>query len=125
MNIVTPKAKALCLGAAFVATTALPVGAVSRPEKAAAATVPTVAATEKTADEASDITNFFSAYLPNMSGTYEGSRPLSEADFDAARDEVWTAWCEANNAFDEEKLIPLVPLAQKKSGAWNLRGRNV
>ena len=120
MNIHTPKAKALCLGAAFMAAAALPVNADSRTVKTVAVTEPAAATADKTADEASDITNFFSSYLPDMSGTYGGSRPLSEADFDAARDEVWAAWCEANNAFDEEKLIPLAPLAQKKSGVWNL-----
>lgn len=102
MNIHTPKAKALCLGAAFMAAAALPVNADSRTVKTVAVTEPAAATADKTADEVSDITNFFSSYLPDMSGTYEGSRPLSEADFDAARDEVWAAWCEANNAFDEE-----------------------
>ena len=78
-----------------MAAAALPVNADSRTVKTVAVTEPAAATADKTADEASDITNFFSSYLPDMSGTYGGSRPLSEADFDAARDEVWAAWCEA------------------------------
>ena len=33
---------------------------------------------------------------------------------------VWTAWCEANNALQEEKLIDPAELKQAKNSAWHL-----
>lgn len=33
---------------------------------------------------------------------------------------VWTAWCEANNALQEEKLIEPADLKQAKNSAWHL-----
>jgi hypothetical protein len=33
---------------------------------------------------------------------------------------VWAAWCEANNALQEEKLIEPADLKQAKNSAWHL-----
>lgn len=48
------------------------------------------------------------------------SRPLWLSQIDSTRREVWEAWCRANAAFDEEKLIPLDTLREDGVGVWHL-----
>lgn len=51
---------------------------------------------------------------------YSKSEPIALADISAKRDSVWKAWRQANNLYDEAKLIPLTKLSQTSTGAWEI-----
>lgn len=66
------------------------------------------------------IAAYFSDYLNGKKALYDTKGALTPAEVGEARTAVWEAWKKANAAYDEEKLIELAPLAEKKSGTWNL-----
>lgn len=76
--------------------------------------------TAKEKTEANDVTHFFSQYLVGQQSTYDKEEALAFSELKEERDKVWKAWKEANQAFKEEKLIPLKELDQKEHSAWNL-----
>lgn len=63
---------------------------------------------------------FFLNYLSGDETLYQDNKPVSLADIARQRQLVWDAWVEANNRFDEQKLIGLGKLEQENSGNWDL-----
>ena len=63
---------------------------------------------------------FFLNYLSGDETLYQDNKPVSLADIARQRQLVWEAWVEANNRFDEQKLIGLGKLEQENSGNWDL-----
>jgi predicted esterase len=63
---------------------------------------------------------FFTGRLAGEKGVFEDPSPVALADIEQERKAVWEAWKEANDGFEEEKLIALEGLASKKSGSWKL-----
>lgn len=68
---------------------------------------------------ASALKEYFTTYLQGCSTAYAEHDILSWSDVDECRTQVWQAWCEANHAFEEDKLPPLRPLSTDTS-QWNL-----
>lgn len=66
------------------------------------------------------ITTFFSNYLSGKEQAYEKATPIKLSDVQQEQNRVWEAWKEANNNFDEQKLIELGKLANGNSGRWEL-----
>ena len=63
---------------------------------------------------------FFLNYLAGDETLYQDNKPVSLVDIARQRQLVWEAWVEANNRFDEQKLIGLGKLEQENSGNWDL-----
>lgn len=79
------------------------------------ACIPSVAHDFKT-----DVTTFFSDNLSGKATTFETHKSLKPSEVEKYRDLVWECWKEANNSFEEEKLITLDALSEKSSSRWNL-----
>lgn len=67
-----------------------------------------------------NLRNFFSARLAGGEETFAEEVPLTLDEIEAQQANVWQAWVKANEDFEEEVLIPLENLSQKKSGSWTL-----
>ncbi len=63
---------------------------------------------------------FFTERLAGGEGVFADWTPVALTDIEWERKAVWKVWKEANNGFEEEKLIPLDSLALKRSGRWRL-----
>ena len=70
--------------------------------------------------EKKQVIDFFTDYLAGEERTFKGKIKIAPEDIDLQQTIVWNAWVEANNQFEEEKLIPLAPLKEGKAGAWHL-----
>ena len=70
--------------------------------------------------EKKQVIDFFADYLAGEERTFKGKIKIAPEDIDLQQTIVWNAWVEANNQFEEEKLIPLAPLKEGKAGAWHL-----
>ncbi|MBR1652167.1 MAG: hypothetical protein IJ692_02110 [Alloprevotella sp.] len=66
------------------------------------------------------VSHFLAAIAAYQPSGYAGSEPLDASLIAEKRDSVWQAWRQANNLYDEEKLISLARLAQNTQGAWTL-----
>ena len=77
-------------------------------------------ASDLTDSETEGIVSFFTSYLDAGSGTYEASHAADVAEVDTLCSQVWAAWAEANDAYNEEKLISLYTLYAGRSGSWTL-----
>ena len=67
-----------------------------------------------------DIKSYFEANLQGDKAPYTESQHLQWKEVKAHRDQVWQAWCEANHAFEEDKLPPLRPLTDADTLLWPL-----
>ena len=57
-----------------------------------------------------EMKDYFSAHLQGASASYEVSNNLRWSEVEVVRTQVWQAWCEANQDFEEDKLPLLRPL---------------
>ena len=69
-------------------------------------------------DEA--LINYFSARLNGSEEAFSQNIPVEFSQIEAQQQAVWQAWAKANEAFDEERLIPLDELSLKKNSSWTL-----
>ena len=69
-------------------------------------------------DEA--LINYFSARLNGSEEAFLQNIPVELSQIEAQQDAVWQAWVKANEALDEERLIPLDELSLKKNSSWTL-----
>ena len=69
-------------------------------------------------DEA--LINYFSARLNGSEEAFSQNIPVELSQIEAQQQAVWQAWAKANEAFDEERLIPLDELSLKKNSSWTL-----
>lgn len=67
-----------------------------------------------------DIIQHFAAHLNGEAVTYTANHKITWDEVDEHRAQVWQAWCEANNAFEEDKLPPLRPLTNADTMYWPL-----
>ena len=65
-----------------------------------------------------DIKSYFEANLQGDKAPYTESQHLQWKEVKAHRDQVRQAWCEANHAFEEDKLPPLHPLTDADTLLW-------
>lgn len=63
---------------------------------------------------------FFLNYLSGDETSYPAAKSMAVSDISRHQRWVWEAWVEANNRFEEQKLIGLDKLEQEKSGRWDL-----
>ncbi len=70
--------------------------------------------------EKEKLIRFFLDYLSGKAESYTATSSFSLSDIQQQQALVWEAWVEANHRFQEEPLIELRPLAEKKSGEWQL-----
>ncbi len=66
------------------------------------------------------LTAFFGKRLAGSDEPFAKKHTLRFANVAEARTAVWTAWVEANNVFDEEKLIALEAISETRNGKWKL-----
>ena len=67
-----------------------------------------------------DIKSYFEANLQGNKAPYTDSQRLQWNDVEARRTQVWQAWCEANQNFEEDKLPSLRPLTNADTLLWPL-----
>lgn len=67
-----------------------------------------------------DIKQYFIGHLQGNISSYTESYRLQWSDVETCRTHVWQAWCEANQAFKEDKLPPLRPLTNTDTLRWPL-----
>ena len=67
-----------------------------------------------------DIKSYFEANLQGNKAPYTDSQRLQWNDVEARRTQVWQAWCEANQNFEEDKLPSLRPLINADTLLWPL-----
>lgn len=67
-----------------------------------------------------EIVDFFKEYLSGKESPYQTKSSIRIADIKQEQALVWEAWRQANNDFEEEKLIELTKLGEKKLGRWAL-----
>jgi len=65
-------------------------------------------------------TNYFSARLNGSEEHLVQNIPVEISQIEAQQQAVWQAWAKVNEAFDEERLIPLDELSLKKYSSWTL-----
>ena len=63
---------------------------------------------------------YFTNSLQGCTTLYAQSQNLRWSEVDTYRKEIWTAWCEANKEFKEDKLPPLRPLTNSDTLSWPL-----
>ncbi len=63
---------------------------------------------------------FFTARLSGGGEACGDKAHIHPTEIEREREAVWEAWKTANDAFEEEKLIPLEPIAPTGSGRWKL-----
>lgn len=78
---------------------------------------PKVTANDKTSK---NVVTFFSAYLSGKATAFDTGKNLKHSEVNRYRDVVWQCWKEANDSFEEEKMIALGELSAASSGRWNL-----
>ncbi len=71
-------------------------------------------------DKDGDIKAFFSDYLSGKAATYDSDARLKLSDVEKEQARVWKAWREANDNYDEQKLIAFDTLSASRSGRWEL-----
>lgn len=67
-----------------------------------------------------EVKTYFTNVLEEAEADYTTSTPLTLEQLSEAETAVWNAWVEANKAFDEDGLIDLSLLKNKKRGSWTL-----
>ena len=67
-----------------------------------------------------DIKSHFELHLQGHKAPYTESLHLQWNDVKAHRTQVWQAWCEANQSFEEDKLPSLRPLTNADTLLWPL-----
>lgn len=70
--------------------------------------------------EREEIKAYFAGCLSGKSNSFTDGNRLKLSEVAECSEEVWQLWKEANQAFDEEKLIPLKPLSETSTGRWAL-----
>ena len=70
--------------------------------------------------EREEIKAYFAGCLSGKSSSFTDGNRLKLSEVAECSEEVWQLWKEANQAFDEEKLIPLKPLSETSTGRWAL-----
>lgn len=84
-------------------------------------THPAAAEEKSKADkEQTQVTAFFTDYLNGKTTTFKSKTKIANADIEKQQKAVWAAWTEANNHFNEQKLINLTPLENGNHGVWQL-----
>ena len=74
------------------------------------------------AQNSADMRLYFGETLKKGStaGVAVPEKKISVSKIGSVRQAVWEAWRQANEAFEEEKLIPLRPIDTANSGKWLL-----
>ena len=74
------------------------------------------------AQNAGQMRDYFGETLKKGStaGVAVPEKKISVSKIGSVRQAVWEAWQQANEAFEEEKLIPLKPIDTANSGKWLL-----
>lgn len=67
-----------------------------------------------------DIKQYFTGHLQGNSSCYTESYRLQWSDVETYRAQIWQVWCEANQAFEEDKLPSLRPLTNTDTLRWPL-----
>ena len=67
-----------------------------------------------------DIKLYFTDHLQGNSSCYTESHRLQWSDVETYRAQIWQVWCEANQAFEEDKLPSLRPLTNTDTLRWPL-----
>lgn len=70
--------------------------------------------------EKKDVSAYFSEFLGGNHALYSENTPVKLSKLKEIQSSVWDAWKNANQNFEEEKLITLETLEKGKSGRWNL-----
>lgn len=66
------------------------------------------------------IKSYFAGSLAEKRGTFEQDAPIALDAIEQTRAAVWNVWKNSVEEFNEEKLIPLGQLEDRKSGKWKL-----
>ncbi|MBR3855732.1 MAG: hypothetical protein IKM65_06200 [Bacteroidaceae bacterium] len=77
-------------------------------------------AADKVQENEAAIKSYFAGSLAQNSGTLELDAPIALDNIEQTRAAVWSVWKSSVEAFDEEKLIPLGQLEDRKTGKWKL-----
>lgn len=67
-----------------------------------------------------EIKAFFDARLSGKGGFFQDSEIIRSKSAESCVSWVWNIWKKANEDYSGQKLIPLMPLKDSVSGAWNL-----
>lgn len=67
-----------------------------------------------------EVLTFFSEYLSGKNTSFDVGKSLKLSDVESYRNEIWQLWKEANEGFEEEKLIALDALSAKSSASLHL-----
>ena len=66
------------------------------------------------------ITDYFNASLGDESVSFDDDSAIPLNEISSAREQLWGLWKDAVNNYNEEKLISLDILENRKSGSWQL-----
>ncbi len=66
------------------------------------------------------ITGYFNASIADDEVSFDDASLIPIAEIPSVREKIWNIWKSAVENYDEEKLIPLDILENRKSGSWEL-----
>ena len=66
------------------------------------------------------ITDYFNASIGDEDAQFEDESIIPAGEIASTRERIWNLWKSAVENYDEEKLIPLDILENRKSGSWEL-----
>ena len=66
------------------------------------------------------IKSYFASSLAESRGNFEKDAKIDIDAIEETRAAVWNVWKNSVEEFNEEKLIPLAPLEERKTGKWRL-----
>ena len=87
---------------------------------AAAAFLPCALPASAQGEASTELQSYFHNVLAGNEATLPADRVLSQSECADAAKEVWQAWVDANNNFEEEKLPALQSLYSVTAGSWQL-----
>ena len=87
---------------------------------AAAAFLPCALPALAQGEASTELQSYFHNVLAGNEATLPADRVLSQSECADAAKEVWQAWVDANNNFEEEKLPALQSLYSVTAGSWQL-----
>lgn len=86
----------------------------------AAAFLPCALPASAQGEASTELQSYFHNVLAGNEATLPADRVLSQSECADAAKEVWQAWVDANNNFEEEKLPALQSLYSVTAGSWQL-----
>ena len=67
-----------------------------------------------------ELQNHFLRHLQGENVSFSSDYTIRNEEIATNQKKVWTAWCSANNQFEEDKLPVLTPLSEKNNYKWPL-----